>query len=176
MSTALVRAVELAFPDPTIKNVFSAYLKEAGFDAFRLPFGDGKAALKDKAVTETTTEVTETAHDAREKGFEGSWQSDAVAAFERAMDKHPNDDREITGIIRQLRVKYWEEKPKDVYVRCRVCSCCGRLRPVHELEAREARAAVEGKENDQHEMDGHDEAALVPVKRALTLLRVWTKY
>ena len=98
MSTALVRAVELAFPDPTIKNVFSAYLKEAGFDAFRLPFGDGKASSKDKAVTETTTEVTETAHDAREKGFEGSWQSDAVAAFERAMDKHPNDDKEITGV------------------------------------------------------------------------------
>lgn len=96
MSTALVRAVELAFPDPTIKNVFSAYLKEAGFDAFRLPFGDGKGS-KEKAI-ETTTEVTETAHDAREKGFEGSWQSDAVAAFERAMDKHPNDDREITGV------------------------------------------------------------------------------
>ena len=50
----------------------------------------------------------------------------------------------LRQIIRQLRVKYWEEKPKDVYVRCRVCSCCGRLRPVHELEAREARAAVAG--------------------------------
>ena len=53
---------------------------------------------------------------------------------------------------------------------------CFERGPVHELEAREARAAVEGKENDQHEMEGHDEAALAPVKRALTLLRALTKY
>ncbi|KAL1745734.1 hypothetical protein HDZ31DRAFT_35690 [Schizophyllum fasciatum] len=164
MSTALVRAVETSFPDATIKNVFSAYLKEAGFDAFRLPFGDGR---KDKALEAASDVADVTPHDARVAGFEGSWQSDAVAAFERAMDKHPNDDREITGIIRQLRVKYWDEKPKDVYVRCRVCSCCGRLRPVHELESREAQAAVEGKENDHHELEMQDES-VAPVKGELS--------
>ncbi|TRM64984.1 hypothetical protein BD626DRAFT_629049 [Schizophyllum amplum] len=159
MSTALIRAVQGALSEPTIENVFKAYLKEAGFDAFRLP---SKANPTKNARALTEQKDATVPHDARHSGFEMSWQSDAVAAFERAMDKHPNDDRHITRIIRELRLKYWEEKPKDTYVRCRVCSCCGRLRPVQEIESREARMAIEGRPDEGHEQDkgNHGEVAL----------------